>query len=164
MRSYIMNPNSDCTTIENLHLQLYVDSNNNSVYRTMVECDKWQTVRYGFLSHEAKPSVIRAHEHCLSLITRDHVRYTFYTTRTVQCNLINVDFLQLFLKKFNKLYHSNCPNCTVQSAISFAKNTYHTEKIFHWIFSKIFGENQHFKGCIGQFLWYKKYSTRGLLW
>ena len=29
------------------------------------------------------------------------------------------------------LYHSNCPNCTVQSAISFAKNTYHTEKIFH---------------------------------
>ena len=76
----------------------------NSVYRTMVECDKWQTVRYGFLSHEAKPSVIRAHEHCLSLITRDHVRYTFYTTRTVQCNLWNVDFLQIFLKKFNEIF------------------------------------------------------------
>ena len=76
----------------------------NSVYRTMVECDKWQTVRYGFLSHEAKPSVIRAHEHCLSLITRDHVRYTFYTTRTVQCNLWNVNFLQLFLKKFNEIF------------------------------------------------------------
>ena len=75
-----------------------------SVYRTMVECDKWQTVRYGFLSHEAKPSVIRAHEHCLSLITRDHVRYTFYTTRTVQCNLWNVNFLQLFLKKFNEIF------------------------------------------------------------
>ena len=58
-----------------------------------------------------------------------------------------------------RLYHSNCPNRTVQSVISYAKNTYHTAKIFHWTLWKIFGQNQHFKGCIGEFLWYKEYTA-----
>ena len=34
--------------------------------------------------------------------------------------------------RYTLLYHSNCPNRTVQSVISFAKNTYHTAKIFHF--------------------------------
>ena len=59
---------------------------NFSVYRTMDECDKWRSVWYGLLSHEAKPSVIRAH------ITHF---FTYHTSPRV----------------IYSLYHNSCPIC-----------------------------------------------------
>ena len=50
-----------------------------SVYRTIIVCDKWISVWYGLLLHEAKPSVISAHiTHLFTYHTRWRAVYSLY--------------------------------------------------------------------------------------